>query len=122
MDRADVPPSDSLPVVAGCQPSPGPSGGVASRHGRAGLRGDVRGAASDVVEWSRWRSDGGVARLVAIPLAASRLSDAHSAGVNRMGNGVVVDPTQPVRGVDRAQCGVAGDAERRLHGQSTLRV
>src|SRR3990167_3910890 len=100
MAGASVPDRDSMPVVAGRQSSPGPSRGVAGGYGWAGLRGDVRGAASDVVEWSRWRSDGGVARLVAIPLAVGGLPDAHSADVDRVGHRLVTDPDQPLRDVD----------------------
>src|SRR3990167_1619332 len=119
MDRTDVPLGDSLSVVAGRQSSPGSSGGVAGGYGRAGLLGDVRGAASDVVEWSRWRSDGGIARLVAIPLASAGLSDAHPADPDRMGDGAVVDPTQSIGHVDRAQRRLACADECRLRPEST---
>src|SRR3990167_6414187 len=99
MDRSSVPPSDSMFMVERPQPNDGPSGGVAGGNRWASHMGIYSPIASVGFLDGQWCDAWGYA-LKPVSLASSRLSDAYTARSDRMGDDLVVDPTQPICGMD----------------------
>src|SRR3990167_9753586 len=99
MVDSSLPHTPSVPLVAGDEPSPGASRGVAGGSRWACHVGIYAPVAAVGFLDGRWCDGWGIV-LQPVPLASTGLPDAHPGGVDRVGDGLGADPAESVVGMD----------------------